>query len=134
MKHEHPLLVSVGLGISLALFGAGCSLPGPSQTAPQTAPTPASAIPSSTVNTKVQETVSISNFSFLPQSLVIKAGMLVTWTNNDTVSHTVTADDGTMNSGSIQPGSSFSHTFEKAGTVGYHCTIHPTMQGTISVQ
>lgn len=78
--------------------------------------------------------VSISNFTFIKNSMTIAQGTTVTWTNNDSVAHTVTADDGSFNSGNINPGQSFSYTFNTNGTFTYHCSIHTTMTGTIIVK
>jgi plastocyanin len=47
--------------------------------------------------------------------------------------HTVTADDGSFDSGPIAQGETFSQVFNAAGSVGYHCEIHPQMTGTIIV-
>jgi hypothetical protein len=58
----------------------------------------------------------------------------VTWTNGDGVGHTATADGGSFDTGTIGGGGSDSVTFSTAGTFAYHCTIHPAMTGTISVQ
>jgi plastocyanin len=80
--------------------------------------------------------VVIDNMAFTPSSVVTKAGTKVTWTNNDTVSHTVTADVPTAafpSSGTIAPGGTYSVTFSQPGTYTYHCSIHPTMKGTVSV-
>ena len=62
------------------------------------------------------------------------AGTTVTWTNSDSTQHTVTADDGSFDSGVLAQGQTFSHTFDTAGTIAYHCTIHPNMQATVTVQ
>ena len=75
--------------------------------------------------------VSIKGMAFSNASLTITAGASVKWTNNDSYSHTVTADDGSFDSGSIAPGSTYSHTFPVAGTYNYHCSIHPSMKGAI---
>jgi plastocyanin len=72
------------------------------------------------------------NFSFNPNSLTVTVGTKVTWTNHDSVTHTVTANQGAFNS-PVLPGSSFSFTFTKAGTYAYHCMIHPYMMATIVV-
>jgi plastocyanin len=77
--------------------------------------------------------VSIANFSFTPAKLSISVGTTVFWTNNDTVTHTVTADQGAFDSGDLSPGNTFSFTFSKAGTYPYHCNIHSSMVGTIVV-
>jgi plastocyanin len=78
--------------------------------------------------------VSIVNMSFSPASLTVTAGTTVTWTNNDGMTHTVTADDVSFDSGNITAGSKFSKVFSTVGTYAYHCTIHPTMKGTIIVK
>ena len=79
--------------------------------------------------------VSIKNFAFNKASMTIAQGTKVAWTNNDATSHTVTSDDGTsFNSGPIAPGQTFSYTFNTLGTFTYHCSIHPTMTGSIVVK
>jgi plastocyanin len=77
--------------------------------------------------------VNIANMAFSPASYSVKAGITVTWTNNDNMTHTVTANDSSFYSGNITVGSSYSKTFSVAGTCPYHCTIHPGMKGTIVV-
>lgn len=58
----------------------------------------------------------------------------VIWANDDGLQHTVTADDGvSFDSGNIGGGEAYSHTFSATGTFPYHCTIHPTMVGTLVV-
>jgi plastocyanin len=77
--------------------------------------------------------VSIANMAFSPSSLTVSSNVKVTWTNNDGVAHTVTADDNSFNSGNIAPGATFSHTFSGIGTYSYHCNIHTAMKGKIVV-
>jgi plastocyanin len=77
--------------------------------------------------------VAIVDFAFQPASLTVTAGSTVTWTNSGAVPHTVTSDSGAFDSGVLQPGASFSHTFDTAGTFSYLCTIHPNMTGAITV-
>lgn len=62
--------------------------------------------------------------SFSPRELHIKAGQTVTWINNGTSPHTVTADDNSFNSGTVQPGAQYTHTFTKPGTYPYYCALH----------
>ena len=85
------------------------------------------------MSTGNSNTVSIKNMAFLPASLSVTSGTTVTWVNNDGIAHTVTADDGTFDSGSIAPGNSFTHTFNSVVTVNYHCSIHPMMTGAVTV-
>jgi plastocyanin len=77
--------------------------------------------------------VSIKNMAFNPGSLSVVAGSTVTWMNSDTTIHTVTADDGSFNSGNIAVGATYSRVFSTAGTFSYHCTIHPEMTGKVVV-
>lgn len=74
----------------------------------------------------------ISNFTLA--SLSITAGDTVTWTNQDFSTHTASADNGTeFDSGFLNFGEQYSHTFNTAGTFPYHCAVHPTMTATITV-
>jgi len=78
-------------------------------------------------------TVSIINMTFAPATITVTAGTTVTWKNNDNMTHTVTANDDSYDSGNIGAGSSFSKTFSIAGTYPYHCSIHPSMTGKVVV-
>lgn len=77
--------------------------------------------------------VRVVDFAFEPVELIIPAGTTVTWTNDGERPHTVTADDGSFDSGRLDPGEQFSHTFLQTGTYSYHCGFHPDMQATIIV-
>ena len=77
--------------------------------------------------------VTIDNFAFSPATLKVKVGQKVSWTNKQQgVAHTVTADGGTFDH-PMPSGATFSFAFTKAGSFAYHCTIHPSMHGTIVV-
>lgn len=78
--------------------------------------------------------VTISNFAFSPASLEVKVGDKVTFTNNDSTTHTITSGTGVFNSGNVAAGKSFEYTFKTAGAFPYHCSIHPSMTGTIIVK
>jgi plastocyanin len=79
------------------------------------------------------DAVSIANFAFDPAELQVAAGTEVTWTNDDQAPHTVTADGGEFDSGTLEPGDTFSVAVEGNGPVMYACMIHPDMTGTIVV-
>lgn len=119
-----PVLVFAMLALSLALV-AGCS----SKSTTTTLTSPKST-PSTTPSISGAK-VSIIDFSFNPSTLTVAPGTTVTWTNNGSTAHTITGPD--WDSGQVQPGSTFTHTFNTAGTFAYHCTIHPTMTGQIIV-
>ena len=88
----------------------------------------------STVALGVGQTVVIRNFSFVPANATITAGGSITWQNADGVGHTATSNTGAFNTGVIAGGGSSTVTFAAAGTFAYHCAIHPSMVGTITVQ
>ena len=78
--------------------------------------------------------VQVVDFAFQPAILTIPVGATVTWTNTGQRTHTVSADDGSFDSGRLDPGETFSQTFTEPGTHTYHCGFHPEMQGTITVE
>ena len=78
--------------------------------------------------------VNIVNMSFSQANLTVNAGTTVTWTNKDAMDHTVTADNGSFDSGHIAPGAKYSKSFPTAGTYAYHCTLHAGMTGSIVVK
>jgi plastocyanin len=79
-------------------------------------------------------TAAVQDFLFRPARLEIKAGTTVVWINNGQVTHTVSAEDGSFDSGLIEPGERGSLTFSRAGTFSFHCTPHPFMRGVIVVR
>ena len=80
--------------------------------------------------------VSVVDFSYSPKTVTIQAGESVSWSNNGQSPHTVTADGGSFDSGNLNPGQGYSHTFSTAGTYAYHCQYHQAqgMVGTVIVQ
>ena len=81
------------------------------------------------------ETVTMSqDWLFQPASLEVVPGTTVTWVNRSTIVHAVTLDDpGRTASGLIEPGQTFSVTFDTPGSFRYRCSPHPGMEGTITV-
>ena len=85
----------------------------------------------------VVKTIEIKNFAFNPSTLTVKSGTAVIWTNQDGAPHAIVSDIGSpvaYSSGSIPPGSFYGFGFTQQGTYTYHCSIHPSMKGTIIVQ
>jgi plastocyanin len=109
----------------VSCMAAGCSS---YQTSPvTTAPT---------TSTSGGNTVVIKNFAFDPSTLTVKSGTVVKWTNQDGASHAIVSDTGSpaaFSSDSLSTGASYSYTFTQPGTYTYHCSIHPSMKGTIIV-
>jgi plastocyanin len=86
-----------------------------------------------TVTAAASTGVTIKNFKFTPGTSSVHVGDTITWTNQDIAPHTATAKDGSFDTGTINKNKSGSHTFTKAGTFPYICSIHPNMKGTVTV-
>ena len=77
---------------------------------------------------------------FIPSTVTIDVGGVVTWSNDDTAAHTVTSGsaaagpDATFDSSLFMAGTTFEHTFAEAGEYPYFCMVHPWMVGTVIVQ
>jgi plastocyanin len=78
--------------------------------------------------------VEMRAMAFAPMRLEVSAGATVEWTNRDQIAHTVTADDGSWDSGPIEPGATWRHTFDTPGTFAFHCSPHPYMTGAVVVK
>ena len=128
----------------LVLVACSSATPTPAPTPVHTNPPPAAtaappaaataAPPAATVAPAAAGAVTITGFAFKPATLDVAVGTTVTWTNQDSVGHTVTADDASFDSGTVNGGTTFSQVFSTAGTFAYHCKIHSSMHGTITVR
>jgi plastocyanin len=80
--------------------------------------------------------VSIDNFTFAPEKLVISAGTKVTWTNHDDVPHTATSSvkPRAFDSGALDTDQQFSKVFNTPGVYPYFCAVHPHMTAQIIVK
>lgn len=81
--------------------------------------------------------------AYLPMNIEVGVGTEVTWTNDDSLVHTVTSGesdgrvgepDGLFDSGNVDPGGTFSYTFDEPGTYAYYCVPHPWMKATVTVK
>ena len=119
-------------GLTLVLtMVALVALVGCSSAPTATTPTPAPATSGSGSSGGAQA-VSIANFAFAPANVTVKVGDSVTWTNNDTVPHTVTF--ASFASEQLAPGATYTHKFDTAGSFDYKCSIHPNMTAKVTVQ
>jgi plastocyanin len=122
-------LIGLCAALAIAIVAAGCggNDNGGSSTAASTA-----ASQSSSAGGAVA--VSMKNIQFAPKETTVKVGQKVTWTNDDTTDHNVTAESGaSFKSKNFGNGGTFSFTPDKAGTIKYVCTIHPGMTATLTV-
>ena len=89
------------------------------------------------IATAVTSSIEIAGTSFVPACAKVAPGATITFTNNDGVQHTVTSDAGqpeTFDSGLLNQGAQFVHTFASAETEHIHCNVHPSMHLTVIVQ
>ena len=78
--------------------------------------------------------VNIVDFAFEPADTTVAVGTTVSFNNTGAAPHTATADDDSFDTDSIAAGATGSLTFDTAGTFPYHCTFHPQMKATITVE
>jgi plastocyanin len=78
--------------------------------------------------------INMAAIAYEPARIEVKAGTVVVFTNNAPLQHTVTADDGSFDSGLIDSGKRWSRKFDSAGSYAFHCTPHPFMKGVIVVR
>jgi len=74
------------------------------------------------------------SLAFTTSKLDVAVGTTVEWKNEDEVPHTVTATDRSFDSGAIEAGATWQHTFDRAGSYAYYCTLHPFMRATVVVR
>lgn len=79
--------------------------------------------------------VFIRNFTYVPAQLHVSAGQRVAWVNcePDGTPHTATADNAPFDSGLMNPNDAYVRAFPAAGTMPYHCNLHPFMKANVIV-
>jgi plastocyanin len=95
-------------------------------------PPPAAAAPAAAGRDTV--VAEVRDFMFRPARLVVQPGTTIVWTNGGQVTHTVTAEDGSFDSGAIESGARGALLFSKPGRFPFHCTPHPFMRGEVVVR
>ena len=118
------LLLLCAVGFSLARSLAQAPTPTPQQSS-----SPASQESSKDSSANIQ--IVMKAIAFSPLEQTVHPGDTVEWKNEDIVAHTVTADDGSFDSGLIQPGHSWKLTLKSAASIAYHCTPHPNMKAKL---
>ena len=109
-----PLTFGILLMAALALAGVAVAASGPPAAGPRS--------------------LAIRELRFEPDDLALSPGDSVTWTNEDVVPHTVTAADGSWDSGELAPGERWTVVVEGDGAVPYLCRYHPTMRGSLELR
>jgi plastocyanin len=112
--------------MAIALVAAGCGGSSKKSSSSTAAGSPPAAAPGA---------VSMKGLRFHPDNTTVRVGQKVTWTNDDSVDHNVTATKGAkFMSQAFGGGKTYSFTPRKPGTISYVCTLHPGMAGKLIVK
>ncbi len=119
--------------------GGGGSYGGGNSMTPPPAVSTVEAVDCSTATSPTMVSIVSQAVGFSPSGPTVPVNTVVEWTNNDTMTHTVTSttvpSNGAFDSGNVAPGAKVCLKFTSAGTFNYHCSIHPTtMIGSVIVQ
>jgi plastocyanin len=128
-----PLVSGLVLAVAGALLLVSCGGDGSPSAAPPTTPTPAP-VPAPVASTVTVSIVSsIGNGAYKPNPVMASTGDAVVFRNNDAATHHIVMDDGSSDLGDVAPGAtSRSLTLRNANATRFHCTIHPSMVGSIN--
>lgn len=142
--YRRPLII---LAASAVLVLAACSSGGatsaptsaptaqaPAEPTPEASPTAPAAAPCTQGSAAGDVAVAIADFAFNPADISASIGQTVSFTNNDAAPHTATLDEGSCTTPNLSQGLAGGLTFTAAGTYPFHCKIHPSMKGTITVR
>jgi plastocyanin len=112
------LFMSYGCGSSTGTFSSGSS------------PSPGTGV---TINIVPSNGLgNLGSNSFSPNPASVTQGMTVAWHNSDSTTHHIVFDNGSLDAGTIAPGATSTSMTMTAASATYHCTIHPTMVGSIN--
>jgi len=126
-------ITTLGAAFALTLALAACSGSG-SSAAPSAAGSPGGGAAACTASNDTPAVpVSIKGFAFAPAQISASVGQVIGFSNGDTAGHTATLDDGSCSTGTIAGGAEAGLVFTKPGTYPFHCAIHSSMKGTITV-
>jgi len=132
IKTVHWAILVVVLVVCIAL--SGCVSKSPLSANPVTPTTTPIELPGT------GPTITIQNLAFTPATITVPRGTIVTWMNQDSVNHLIVSDaqgsvaqGALFTSSSLPKGAGYSFKFNNPGTFPYHCSIHPSMKGTVIV-
>lgn len=142
MKKQSSVMIALGVVLVLGVLVTIMMMNGGKQDPPVTnntnantnkiSPTPVAA-PADAVEANA---VTIKDYAYGPKDIKVKVGTTVTWTNQDSVRHDISADKPSADapqSDLLAKGDSYSFTFKKAGNYGYYCGPHQYMKASVTV-
>jgi plastocyanin len=129
--HDFLLVVAGGFIVIILIFMLSGSF---KSTVPPLANSEAAGENAAKMDNQTEKSITISEFTYAPDPLVVKKGTTVTWTNTDTIAHSATADDGSFDTGFLENGESGSVTFSDVGEYAYHSSVYPNVTGKVIVK
>ena len=133
MKQWRPLVLGAGASLAIGLAACGNGVP----IALSSGSGSGGNCPGSAGASLGAAAVKISGtdaLQFSPTSQTAKVGQVIEWTNTGTVLHNITFDEAScLTDNAFQPQATWDIKFTQAGTYPYHCTIHPGMDGSLTV-
>jgi plastocyanin len=129
------LRLTAVVAIAIVFVAAACSSSSSStaSTASSTASSPAASGGDAGGGGTSKATITVADFAFDPSSVDVSAGKVtLTVTNDDSTTHTFTLDDDSSDT-SLPAGETQTIQLDLSETVGWHCSIHPSMTGTLNV-
>ena len=128
LRLPRVLLILAALGPSC---GGGSSPSTPATPTTTTTPAPP---PTGTADLVISIVGDQGGMSFSPAAATLRVGQTVAWKNNDTDVHTATENAGRFNTGTLTRGATSAPiAMTAAGSLPYHCSFHPGMVGTLTV-
>jgi plastocyanin len=125
MKLNNPSLIPVSLVLAIAIFVPTITL----------ITSNAQGQEQKRLNATILfDSTNLGDKAYEPNPIEILAGVNVVWTNDDRVSHSVTAINGEFDTGIMQASDIFEHTFDKVEFYDYYRMLHPSMVGRVFVQ
>jgi plastocyanin len=131
MKYSKSFVGATLLALISVAFLPSCG--SSSSPAAPSSPTPAPP-PAAAADVTILIAGMAGNQSFSPAAAAVQVGQTVAWKNTDSITHAIGQDGGGFSTPGIGPGATSDPVkITAAGNVGYHCTIHPSMTGSLSV-
>jgi plastocyanin len=132
------MCMAAAVALSMAALSAACGGGSSDEAAPTSPPAKTEATaPAAAGATTVRAVEGAGDprtaWTFDPAQITVAAGGSITFVDAGKEAHTATADDGSFDAGTINPGESKTVRFGEAGTFAYHCSLHPWMTGTVVV-
>ncbi|HEY3384633.1 MAG TPA: hypothetical protein VGK32_22970 [Vicinamibacterales bacterium] len=129
-EQNMKLRIFSGVAIAFALAGWACSGGSNYSTSPSPTPTPGGGGGGS-ASTTISIVGNLGGGSFTPNPGDAANGTTIAWMNNDSLTHRIVMNDGSLDTGNLAPGQTSAALTMKSNGGNYHCTIHPSMVGSI---